>query len=83
MGSPLMQLHGTLVTFKGLCQGHPGFKLISYKGAELGYMLLININRNPYMGSPKTLSHLTLNDLEFQRQGHSDFKVLYLVKEQC
>ena len=30
-------------------------------------MLLININRNPYMGSPKILSHLTLSDLEFQR----------------
>ncbi len=35
------------------------------------------------MGSPKTLSHLTLSDLEFQRQGHSDFEALYLVKEQC
>ena len=35
------------------------------------------------MGSPKTLSHLTLSDLEFQSQGHSDFEALYLVKEQC
>ncbi len=26
MGCPLMQLHVTLVTFKGLCQGHSGFK---------------------------------------------------------
>ncbi len=26
MGSPLMSLHVTLVTFKGLCQGHSGFK---------------------------------------------------------
>ncbi len=40
-------------------------------------MLPININRNPYilyMGSPKTLSHLTLSDLKFQSQGHSDFE---------
>ncbi len=48
-------------------------------------MLLLNINRNPYMRSPKTLSHLTLSDFEFQRQTHSDFEALYryLVKEQC
>ncbi len=57
-------------------------KLISRKGAELGHMLLLNINRKPYMASPMTLSHLTLNDLESQSQGHSDFEVLYLVKDQ-
>ncbi len=27
-------------------------------------MLLLNINRKPYMGSPMTPSHLTLSDLE-------------------
>ncbi len=27
-------------------------------------MLLLNINRKPYMGSPVALSHLTLSDLE-------------------
>ncbi len=27
-------------------------------------MLLLNNNRNPYMGSPMALSRLTLNDLE-------------------
>ena len=59
------------------------YELLSYKGAELGHILLININRNPCMGSLKTLSHLTLSDLEFQRQDHSDFEALYLVKEQC
>ncbi len=36
----------------------------SRKGAELGHMLLLNINRKGYMGSPMTLSHLTLSDLE-------------------
>ncbi len=34
------------------------------------------------MGSPVTLSHLTLGDLEGQIQGHSHFEALYLVKEQ-
>ncbi len=27
-------------------------------------MLLLNINSKPYMGSPVTLSHLTLSDIE-------------------
>ena len=34
--------------------------LISCKGAELDHMLLLNINRKRDMGSPMTLSHLTL-----------------------
>ncbi len=38
--------------------------LISRKGAELGYMLLLTINRKPHMGSPLAFSHLTLSDLE-------------------
>ncbi len=46
-------------------------KLISYKGTELGHMLLLNINRKPYMGSPMTLSHLTLRG---QYRGRSDIK---------
>ncbi len=29
------------------------------------------------MGSPKTPSHLTLSDLEFQSQDHSDFEALF------
>ncbi len=37
---------------------------VSCKGAELGHMLLLSLNRKAYMGSPMTLSHLTLNDLE-------------------
>ncbi len=44
-------------------------------------MLLININRKPYMGSQ--LSYLALRDIEISSQGHSDFEALYLVKEQC
>ena len=42
---------------------------------ELGYLLLLNINRKPYMGTPMVLSHLTLKG-----QSHSDFGVLYLVE---
>ncbi len=38
--------------------------IISRKGAYFGRMLLLNINRKPYMGSPITLSNLTLSDLE-------------------
>ncbi len=38
--------------------------LLSCKGADLGHMLLLNINRKAYMWSPITLSHLTLSDLE-------------------
>ena len=44
-------------------------------------MLLLNINGKPYMGTPMALSHLTLNDLKCQSQGHHDFEALYLVKE--
>ena len=39
-------------------------RLISRKGAELGPMLLLTINRNPYMASPMALSNLTLTDIE-------------------
>ncbi len=37
-------------------------KLISRKRTELGPMLLLTINRKPYMGSPLTSSHLALSD---------------------
>ncbi len=37
---------------------------ISCKGAELGHMLLLNINRKAYKESPMPSSHLTLSDLE-------------------
>ncbi len=41
--------------------------LIFRKGAQLGPMLLLIINRKPCMGSTMTASHLTLNDLEKSR----------------
>ncbi len=38
--------------------------LISRNGAKLGLMLLLTINRKPYMASPMTPWHLTLSDIE-------------------
>ena len=38
--------------------------LISRKGATLGPILLLTINRKPYMASPLTPSLLTVSDLE-------------------
>ncbi len=36
--------------------------LISHKGAELGPMLLLTINRKPYVAIPMTPSLLTLDE---------------------
>ena len=55
--------------------------LISYKEAELGHMLLLNINRKECMESPLVQLHLTFLDLKHRSQGYSDFEGLYLVKE--
>ena len=66
MGSPFVWLHLTSVILKGQWLGQWSWKvnvkilrfwkLISCKGAEIGHMLLLNINRKPYMGSPMTLT---------------------------
>ncbi len=48
---------------------------------KIGYMLLLNINRKPYSGNTVAPSHWTLSDFKCESPGHSDFKVLYLVKE--
>ncbi len=42
------------------------------------HVVTICINREPYMESQMTASHLTLSDLEGQSQGHSDY-ILTLV----
>ncbi len=54
---------------------------MSRKEAELDRMLLLNINRKSYMGSPMTVSHLASVTLKDQCQGNSDFESSYLVKE--
>ena len=43
-------------------------------------MLLLNINREVYVGSPMVRLHITLVTLKGQSQGHSDFEALYPVK---
>ncbi len=58
---------------------------MSYKGAELGHLLLLNTNMKSHMGCPTAPSDLTLSDtvtLKGQSQGHTDFEALYLVKEE-
>ena len=59
-----------------------GFQILIYrKGADLGPMLLLTINRKHFMPSLMTSSLWTLSDLERSKSSHSDFKALYLVKE--
>ncbi len=38
--------------------------LISPKGADLGHMLPVNINKKAYLRSTMTISHLNLSDFE-------------------
>ncbi len=62
MGRPMTLSH---LTLSDLIQDRSDFQpLLSCNGAELGHILLLNINRKACMGSSKTLSHLTLSDLE-------------------
>ena len=42
-------------------------------------MLLLDINRKPYVGIPIVWLNLTLVILKSQCQGHSDFESQYLV----
>ncbi len=48
-------------------------RLISCKGAALGHMLLLNINRKTYMGSTLMQLHVTLVNFKSLCQGHSGF----------
>ena len=42
----------------------PDFEALYHRGTQLGPMLLLNINRKPYVSSRMELSNLTLGDLE-------------------
>ena len=53
---------------------------ISCKRAELGHMLLLNINTKACMGSSLMQLHLTLVTFKGLCQGHSDSETLYLIK---
>ncbi len=60
MKSPMAPSHLTLSDLERLQPMIYSFEsFISAKGAELGHVLALNINRKPYMGSPKVPSHLT------------------------
>ena len=48
--------------------------IISRKGAKLGHMLQLIINRKEYIGSLMVCLHFTLATLKDQCQGHSDWK---------
>ncbi len=65
MGSPYAPLDLTLSDIeRSKSRSSKFLRLICCKGAELGPMLLLNINRKPYMVSTMAPSHLTLSDLE-------------------
>ncbi len=67
MWSPMTLSHLTLsCQIQGHSDSEALYQCISCKGAELGHTgkLLLNINKKAYMGSPMTLSHMTLSDLE-------------------
>ena len=65
MGSPMASSDLTLRDLERSNSRSPRYRtLISHKRAELRPMLLLIINRKPYMGSPIVPSHLTLRDLE-------------------
>ncbi len=76
-----MRLHLTLVTLKGQREGHSDFRwFISHKGAELGYMLLLDSTRKPCMGNAMTLSHLTLSVFERSTSRSFRFQSIISVK---
>ncbi len=81
MGSTMVSSHLTLNLERSKSRSPRFRSLISRKGAELGPMLLLNINRKPYMGRPMAPSHLTLSDLERSKSRSPNFETLYLSKE--
>ncbi len=79
MGSPTAPLNLTLSDLERSNSRSPKFgSLITRKGAYLGHMLLLNINRNPkpYTGNPMTPLHLTLSDLERSKSRSLRFRSL-------
>ncbi len=82
MGSPMALSHLTFSDLERSNSRSPKFEAlhcIARKGAELGPMLLLDINRKSYMGSQIALSHLTLSDLKGQIQGHQSFEALHCI----
>ncbi len=68
------------LTLRGQIQGQLHFEALYYhKGAELGHMLLLNINRKASMRNLMMWLHFTLVTLKDQCQGHSHFEGLYFM----
>ncbi len=67
-------LHLTSVTLKGQIEGHSDFEALYLAKEQLGHILLLNINRKGYMGSPLMQLHLTSVTLKCRCQCHSDFE---------
>ncbi len=77
MVSPITSLRLTLSDLEKSKSRSLGFQsFISHKGPELGPMLLLTINRKPYMGSLMTSLHLTLSDLERLKSSSLRFQSL-------
>ncbi len=55
-------------------------RLISRKGAELGHILLFNINRKAHMWGLITLSHLTLSNFERSKSRSLRFRSIIFRK---
>ncbi len=65
MGSPMAVLYLTLSDLGSSNSRSVSFQSpVFCKGANLGPMLLLNINRKPHMGSPMALSNLILSGIE-------------------
>ncbi len=65
MASPMTSSHLTLSDLERSNPRSLRFRnLISWKGAELVHMLVLNIGRKAYMRNQMILLHLTLSDLE-------------------
>ncbi len=56
--------HLTLSDPERQIQGHSTRSLIFQKGVQLNHMIILNISRKPYVGSPMAPSDLTFRDLD-------------------
>ena len=81
MGSLMALPHVTFSDPESQGQGRADFKALYRTGALLGPMLLLHMNKKPYMGSPMEPSHLILNDLERSNSISPRFQSLISRKE--
>ena len=56
-------------------QDHSDFEALYLVKEQLDHMLLLDINKKAYIGSPVTLSRLTLGDLERSNSRPPTFRV--------